>query len=116
VLVTADGILMKRAPRYRRGVFVITLTYLVDLSDVDAALADHGAWLDRQYEDGVFIASGRQVPRVGGVILATGLSRDDLGRRLAEDPFHQRGIAGYTVTEFIVSRVRKGSEDLLEQA
>jgi uncharacterized protein YciI len=95
---------------------MITLTYLVDLSDVDAALIDHGAWLNRQYEEGVFIVSGRQVPRVGGVILAAGLSREDLQRRLAEDPFHQRGIATYTVTEFVASRVRKGSEDLLEQA
>jgi uncharacterized protein YciI len=42
------------------AIFVVTLTYQVDLSEVDAALPEHVAWLDQQYADGVFVASGRQ--------------------------------------------------------
>src|SRR5665811_2461756 len=71
--------------------FMVTLTYLVDLSEVDAALPEHVAWLDQQYADGVFVASGRQVPRVGGMILVAGTSREDLERRLALDPFGRLG-------------------------
>jgi len=94
-------------------VFVVTLTYLVDLSEVDAALPEHVAWLDQQYADGVFIASGRQVPRVGGLILAADTSRDELERRLTRDPFRRRGLAEYTVVEFTPSRVADGLEQLL---
>lgn len=93
--------------------FVVTLTYLVDLAEVDAALPEHVAWLDQQYADGVFIASGRQVPRVGGLILAAGTSREDLERRLALDPFGRHGLAGYSVAEFVPSRVADGLEQLL---
>ena len=93
--------------------FIVTLTYLVDLGEVDAALRDHVAWLDQQYADGVFLASGRQVPRTGGVILAAGTSRADLDRRLALDPFRLRGLAEHAVTEFVPSRVADGLGNLL---
>ncbi|GAA3350404.1 YciI family protein [Amorphoplanes nipponensis] len=93
--------------------FVVTLTYVADLAQVDDALPDHIAWLDRQYADGVFAASGPRIPRVGGVILARDLTREDLDRRLAADPFHQRGIAEYAVTEFAPSRAAEGLEPLL---
>ncbi len=93
--------------------FVVTLTYLVDLPEVDAALPEHVAWLDQQYADGVFIASGRQAPRVGGLILVAGTDREDLERRLALDPFGRLGLAEHTVVEFVPSRVASGLGQLL---
>jgi uncharacterized protein YciI len=93
--------------------FLVTLTYRADLAEIDAALADHIAWLDQQYADKVFIASGRRVPRIGGVILAWNVSPQELEHRLATDPFHRRGLADYTVTEFIPSRTAEGFEALL---
>jgi len=98
---------------YDLVMFMVTLTYLVDLSEVDAALPEHVAWLDQQYADGVFIASGRQVPRVGGLILVAGTNRDDLERRLALDPFGRLGLAQHAVIEFVPSRVACGLEQLL---
>lgn len=93
--------------------FVVTLRYLVDLDEVDAVLPEHVAWLDQQYADGVFLASGRQVPRAGGVILAAGTTRADLDRRLALDPFGRRGLAAHDVVEFVPSRVADGLAQLL---
>jgi uncharacterized protein YciI len=93
--------------------FVVTLTYVADLSVIDEAVPDHVAWLKEQYADGVFLASGMRVPRIGGVILAAGLSREDLDRRLATDPFRQRGLAEYAVTEFAPSLVAEGLDRLL---
>lgn len=94
--------------------FVVTLTYLTDLDRVDEALPDHLTWLDRQYADGVFLASGRRVPRTGGVILAAGVDRAELDARLATDPFAERCLAGYEVTEFVASRVADGLERMRE--
>ncbi|MGW5671691.1 YciI family protein [Micromonospora sp. NPDC003776] len=94
--------------------FVVTLSYLTDLDQVDAALPDHLAWVERQYADGVFLASGRKVPRTGGVILAAGLDRAELDRRLATDPFAERGVAAYEVTEFVAGRVADGLAHLRE--
>lgn len=92
--------------------FVITLTYRAGLEEIDAVLPDHVAWLDRQYADGVFVASGRRVPRVGGVILANGVTAAELAERLDRDPFRRRGLADYTVTEFVPSRVAPGFDAL----
>jgi len=67
--------------------FVITLTYVRPLEEVDALMPKHVAWLKRQYTDGIFIASGRQEPRIGGVILATSESRAQLEATMKSDPF-----------------------------
>jgi uncharacterized protein YciI len=72
---------------------IVTLTYVADLAEIDASLRDHVAWLDENHSDGVFLASGRQEPRLGGVILADGITRDELDGRLALDPLNQRGLA-----------------------
>jgi uncharacterized protein YciI len=85
------------------SIFVIDLTYSVDLSEVEAHLPSHRDFLERQYRAGVFLASGRKEPRTGGVILATG-SRAVVQRAIAEDPFHTLGIATYEVTEFLPTK------------
>lgn len=81
--------------------FIVTMTYTVPLEQIDALLPDHVAWLERNYAAGRFLASGRQVPRVGGVILAQAGSREELLAVLAEDPFQQAGVAELQVTEFL---------------
>lgn len=96
--------------------FVVTLTYVADLSEVDHALAEHAAWLDGHFADGVFIAAGRRLPRTGGVIIATGVNRAELDAILTEDPFSQRGLARYTVVEFEAQRVAPALKTLLPAA
>lgn len=61
----------------------------------------------------MFIASGRQVPRVGGLILVAGTNQEDLERRLALDPFGRLGLAEHAVVEFIPTRAADGLEQLL---
>ena len=90
---------------------IVTLTYVADLAEIDAALRDHAAWLDENYSDGVFLA--RQEPRVGGVILADGITRDELDGRLALDPLNQRGLAEYAVVTFAPSRTAPGLDALI---
>jgi uncharacterized protein YciI len=80
-------------------VFIVSVTYQAELEDIEAALPLHREWLEQHYAEGVFVLSGRQVPRIGGVILATGVSRSDLNRRLAQDPFHLQQLATYAVVE-----------------
>jgi len=92
---------------------IATLTYVADLAEIDAALRDHVAWLDENYSDGVFLVSGRQEPRVGGVILADGITRDELDGRMALDPLNQRGLAEYAVVTFAPSRTALGLDALI---
>lgn len=82
---------------------------------IDQHLDAHVAYLKRQYAAGNFIASGRKVPRTGGVILASVASRAKLTSILAEDPFRKAGLAEYSVTEFTPSMVAEGLEKLMNR-
>ena len=93
--------------------YVVSLSYTAPLSDVDALLPAHVAWLNQAYADGLFLASGRKVPRSGGVILARG-ERAALEARLADDPFAKAGVARYDIIEFVPSMTAAGLEGLKE--
>ncbi|NIE85856.1 MULTISPECIES: YciI family protein [unclassified Burkholderia] len=88
--------------------YVIDIHYIAPLERVDAALDRHRAYLQVQFENGVFIASGPKVPRDGGVILAARIERERLDAILAADPFVIEGLATYTVIEFKTTRVAAG--------
>ncbi|MFT5718167.1 MAG: hypothetical protein ACI9T7_002372 [Oleiphilaceae bacterium] len=95
--------------------FVVSLTYICEMSEVEKHLKAHVDYLNSQYEKGFFIASGRKVPRVGGVILATVDCLDQLTKILDDDPFKQHGLAEYDVTEFIPTKTSKELEFLRPQ-
>ncbi|MFD1662284.1 YciI family protein [Streptomyces caeni] len=84
--------------------FILELTYVAPAERVDAALADHVAWLERQYEAGVFLASGRKVPRDGGVIVAVGENRAAMETLVASDPFVVGKVADYRIIEFLATK------------
>lgn len=84
--------------------FIISLTYLCDLEEIENHLSAHIAYLDTQYEAGHFLASGRKCPRTGGVILANVESAHILDGIIAEDPFKVNNLAHYEIIEFIPSK------------
>nr|WP_277402853.1 MULTISPECIES: YciI family protein [Brucella] len=77
------------------------MTYSKPLEEIERHLEAHRDFLNRQYAEGIFLASGPKNPRDGGVILASGkISRNELEAILNLDPFRQYGLATYDVTEF----------------
>ncbi|MET9696383.1 YciI family protein [Streptomyces sp. NPDC006529] len=84
--------------------FVMELSYTAPIEAVEDVMDAHLAWLDGYYASGVFLASGRKVPREGGVILAGGVSRAEAERIAAEDPFTVAGVCAYRITEFIATK------------
>jgi uncharacterized protein YciI len=91
-------------PWHADGMFVIELNYVASLDQIDAAMKEHVAFLDRTYAAGHFLVSGRKIPRDGGIILALGKSRDEIEALMREDPFVARGLAEVRVIEFRASQ------------
>jgi uncharacterized protein YciI len=58
--------------------FVINLNYIVPLEQLDAHMGDHMKFLNKYYKENVFVASGRKVPRTGGIILAMGKTKEEI--------------------------------------
>ena len=84
--------------------FIVNLTYTVELERVDQLLNEHVVFLNQQYELGNFIASGRKVPRTGGIILSAVKDKVELERIIARDPFKKHELAHYELIEFIPSK------------
>lgn len=84
--------------------FVMELTYTAPVEAVEEEMDAHLAWLDGYYAAGIFLASGRKVPRDGGMILAGGVSRKEIEKIAAEDPFTVAGVCTYRITEFLATK------------
>lgn len=93
--------------------FVIIINYLKSIEHVDALIPEHREFLDRGYQEGVFLCSGARIPRFGGVILAREKNREVLLQRLHQDPFYIQGVAEYQVIEFTPSKFAAGFENFL---
>src|SRR4051794_18691189 len=84
--------------------FVIELIYKADLSQIDAHMKAHVAFLEKYYAAGNFLVSGRKIPRDGGIILAVGKDKQQIEAILKEDPFHEHGLAEFRIIEFRASQ------------
>jgi uncharacterized protein YciI len=90
--------------------FIVLLTYQKPLAEIDRLMNQHVAWLKGHYASGLFIASGRRVPRTGGVILARSGDAETLRAAMLEDPFVAHEAATFEIIEFTASMTAPGAE------
>jgi uncharacterized protein YciI len=95
------------------SVFVLLLTYVKPLEEVDGLMREHISWLDEHYEAGRFVVSGRRIPRTGGVIVARGDDLEEIEAIAAGDPFVRGGVATCEVIAFRASQRANGVDGLL---
>ena len=93
--------------------FIIDLNYIVPLEELDAHMAAHVEYLHEYYEKNIFVASGRKVPRTGGIILAMAGSMEEVEEIIKEDPFHKHKLAEFTITQFSTSKYHPDLKNLL---
>lgn len=91
--------------------FVLSLTYKVPEVEVDKHLDAHVTWLREGYRTGMFLASGRKVPRTGGMIFAEG-TREEVEAMARLDPFLVYGVADVEITEVNLTMTAEGLEAL----
>ena len=84
--------------------FVIELIYKAGLDQIDAHMRAHMRFLKAHYAAGRFVVSGRKVPRDGGIIIATGGTREEIETIARQDPFVIAGLADVRVIEFRASQ------------
>lgn len=94
--------------------FIIDLHYIVPLDQLDVHMTEHVRHLHKYYKLNVFVASGRKVPRTGGIILALAKSREEVDRIISEDPFFVHKLADFSVMEFLTSQSHPDLKKLLK--
>ncbi len=80
---------------------IMILKYVKVLEEIDKHLAAHREFLDENFKQRKFICSGRQNPRVGGIILANVESIDEAKLLSQADPFSIHEVAEYSFIEFV---------------
>jgi uncharacterized protein YciI len=93
--------------------FIVNLAYIAPLDQIDAAMVEHMKFLNKHYKANVFVASGRKVPRTGGIILVLAQSKAEVESIMAEDPFCIHKLAEFTITEFQTSQAHPDLKRLL---
>ena len=94
--------------------FVVDLNYIAPLEKIDAIMSEHMKFLRKYYKQNAFIASGRKVPRTGGIILVLAKSKDEVEEIIKEDPFVINKLAEYSITEFRTSQVHPDLKGLIK--
>jgi uncharacterized protein YciI len=94
--------------------FIININYTVPLDKLDAYMTEHVKYLSQYYKLNIFVASGRKVPRTGGIILAMAKSKEVVEEIIKLDPFHIHNLAEFTITEFMTSQVHPALKSFLK--
>ncbi len=79
---------------------IVEITYKAPPQEVDKYLQAHREFLDYHYKQGLFLASGPQKPRVGGILIALTQDKAHLEAVLQNDPYYLAEIADYRLIEF----------------
>lgn len=95
--------------------FIISLSYKKDISEVEKYIEAHIQFLDKYYSEEKFIFSGRKNPRTGGIILVRNVNRDSLQEIIKQDPFYQNEIADYEITEVIPTKYDEDFKVFIEK-
>ena len=94
--------------------YIVSLNYIKEVSEVEKYLEEHIKFLEKYYEMGKFICSGRKNPRTGGVILLNAESLAEVESIILEDPFNVNEIAEYEITEFFPTKYNKNFKTFVE--
>mgnify|MGYP001336632153 CR=1 FL=1 len=84
--------------------FVVLLKFSAQRERARVHMEGHVQWLQRGFDDGVFLLSGTLQPQAGGALLAHGISREQLQARLDEDPFVREEVVSAEIVEITPSR------------
>jgi uncharacterized protein YciI len=94
--------------------FIIQLTYITSISEVDKYLQAHREFLDYHYKQGLLLASGPMKPRTGGIIIATTNDKAHLVEVFKQDPYYLAEIAEYKFIEFTPIKHRDELKELIQ--
>lgn len=85
--------------------FVILLRFGDHRAKASQLMNAHNEWIQRGFDDGVFLLVGSLQPNSGGGVLACNTSRSDLQDRVNADPFVAQGVVNAEILEIRPSKV-----------
>ena len=85
--------------------FIVLLKFSGNRDQAGRFMDAHRQWLERGFDDGVFLMAGSLQPNLGGAIVVHDTSLPDLRSRVNDDPFVAEGVVNAEILEITPSRV-----------
>lgn len=85
--------------------YVVTLTFSENKARAADLMEAHKAWIQRGFDEGLFLMVGSLQPNRGGGILAHGADLADLEAFVAEDPFVAEKVVTADILEITPARL-----------
>lgn len=85
--------------------FIVTLKFSKRRDQASQFMEGHNQWIKNGFADGVFLLAGSLQPSIGGSVIAHGVSREALERRINEDPFVAEEIVSAEIFEIEPKKV-----------
>lgn len=96
--------------------FIVFLRFSRNKSQAGQFMEGHKAWLQRGFDEGVFLLAGSLQPRLGGVIVAHKEALTALQARLSADPFVAEDIVSTEIVEMSPAKADERLAFLLRAA
>jgi uncharacterized protein YciI len=93
--------------------FVVLLKFSSNKGQAGQFMEGHRQWIQRGFDDGVFLLAGNLQPSLGGAILVHSASRSKLEGRVNDDPFVAHNIVRAEIIEIAPSKADERLEFLL---
>lgn len=84
--------------------FIIALRF-ADKTKAPQFMDGHNTWINRGFDDGVFLLVGSLQPNAGGVILAHNVSPEEIETRVQHDPFVAEGVVSAEILAIAPGRI-----------
>ncbi len=94
--------------------FIVQLKFAENKSRAGEFMEGHKAWLQRGFDEGVFLLAGSLQPNLGGGVVAHNTSREDLEARVKADPFVAEKVVSVEIIEMTPSRADQRLSFLVE--
>ena len=84
--------------------YIVLLRFSANKSQAGQHMEGHKDWIQRGFDDGVFLLAGSLKPGLGGMVMAHNISAPELQRRVDEDPFVAEDVVKAEILEIEASR------------
>jgi uncharacterized protein YciI len=84
--------------------FIVLLKFSSNKANAAQWMEGHKAWLQRGFDDGVFMLAGSLKPNLGGAVLAHRTTMDELQARVDADPFVAENVVSAEIMEIAPAR------------
>lgn len=84
--------------------FIVLLRFSNNKAQAAKLMDAHNAWIQRGFEDSVFLLVGSLQPQSGGAIIADNTSLNELHDRVNQDPFVAADVVSAEILEIAPAR------------